>query len=229
MRWLIPCTLLVLSACTDVVPREEVRAFEANQAAIDRYKAFSERRLAIDTSVGRLIIQLLPDTYGYVDTFLSWVDDGVYDGMRFHRAIHDPVPFGVQVGDPLTKGVLGHDFNWGEDSIDSSPVAGYKNFPEPISQIHTDNEKVSSFDVILVGRPGEKEISSHIFIALTNDFFMEDSYTVIGHVVYNQSILSHIEVGTRIETVQWLAKDKSISELPLPRKHKTRLSKQAVR
>ena len=47
-------------------------------------------RVALDTSKGRIVLELNPDKApGTVENFLAYVDEGFYDGTIFHRVIPD--------------------------------------------------------------------------------------------------------------------------------------------
>lgn len=54
----------------------------------------------LKTSLGDIKVELFNDMPRHRDNFLKLVNDGVYDGVLFHRVIND---FMVQTGDPKSK------------------------------------------------------------------------------------------------------------------------------
>lgn len=54
----------------------------------------------IETNLGDIKIQLYDDTPGHRDNFLKLVEEGFYDGIKFHRIIEE---FMIQAGNPATK------------------------------------------------------------------------------------------------------------------------------
>lgn len=207
--------MCMAGACTDIVPREEVRAFEAREMARKTFDELLTHRLYVETDVGTIGIRLYPDDHRYKEQLLDWVAQGAYDGLRFHRADHAPVPFGLQVGDPATRGIVGHDFQWAAEVTGEIPIAGTRAFAEGVSQTHV-VEEVRRLDVVLVGRQGSGTIGPHLFVVLGGEIFMDDSYAVVGSVVSGASVLDSVQVGTKVQSVQWLPARKALPELSLP-------------
>ncbi len=54
----------------------------------------------LETTFGNIRIRLFDDTPGHRDNFIKNVDDGMYDGVLFHRIIRN---FMVQTGNPDTR------------------------------------------------------------------------------------------------------------------------------
>ncbi len=59
-----------------------------------------ETKVALETSLGRIVVKLYNDTPKHRDNFLKVVRDSVYNGVLFHRVIKD---FMIQTGDPSSK------------------------------------------------------------------------------------------------------------------------------
>jgi cyclophilin family peptidyl-prolyl cis-trans isomerase len=57
-------------------------------------------RVVMDTSMGRIVLELYNETPIHRDNFLKLVRNGFYDGLLFHRVIKD---FMIQGGDPDSK------------------------------------------------------------------------------------------------------------------------------
>ncbi len=65
-------------------------------------------RVRLVTTQGDIIIELFADSRPKtVQNFISLVESGFYNGVKFHRVIKD---FMIQTGDPLSK-----DDNWSDD------------------------------------------------------------------------------------------------------------------
>ena len=159
--------------CNNIVPPKEAAAFARKEADRAWYKALVNDYLYVETSVGDFAIQLLPlKDRRLIETLKKHVQEGYYNGLRFHRAITDPVPFGVQVGDPVTRGQHGRDFVWeGADSPSPLvPVAGANAGSTMPGQITS--EYVYNWGAVsLAGAKDGAWLSSQIFIHLgTNRF-----------------------------------------------------------
>jgi len=59
-----------------------------------------KRAVKITTSYGKMIVALSDETPQYRDNFISLVKKRFYDGLLFHRVIHD---FMIQGGDPQSR------------------------------------------------------------------------------------------------------------------------------
>lgn len=57
-------------------------------------------RVMLETSVGKIVVELYDETPIHRDNFLKLVNSGFYDGLLFHRVIKD---FMIQGGDPDSK------------------------------------------------------------------------------------------------------------------------------
>ena len=72
-------------------------------------------KVRIDTNKGEIVILLYPEhTPETVANFKSYVNQGLYDGIIFHRVEEN---FIVQTGDPLTKDPKQQNL-WGTGSVD---------------------------------------------------------------------------------------------------------------
>ena len=200
-RWLglLLAVAMAPAACTNIVPPEEAAAFQRQQERIARYAFVRDHLLHLETDVGEIYVQILPQTPNDpIIQFLQWVDDGIYNDMRFHRALHEPVPFGVQVGDPASRKAKA-DTKWQD--------LGQGSEPPVIAWEGTSLTPVPGA-VLLVGRPERKELSNHLFFSLTDQWFMEDSYLVIGYIVSGAELVNRIQAGTAIEEAEFVRRDK---------------------
>lgn len=58
-------------------------------------------KIEIETSLGKIIVELYNDTPQHRDNFIKLVKEEFYDDLLFHRVIKD---FMIQGGDPESKG-----------------------------------------------------------------------------------------------------------------------------
>lgn len=61
--------------------------------------------VALETTYGRIILRLYPETIKHRDNFLKLLNQGFYNGVLFHRVIAN---FMVQTGDPKSKTAVGN-------------------------------------------------------------------------------------------------------------------------
>lgn len=198
---------LALAACTNIVPPDEAAAFQRQQERIARYAFVRDNLLHLETSVGEIYIQIVPQNPNEpIVQLIQWVEDGIYDDMRFHRAVHGPVPFGVQIGDPASrsKAAVKENFDWKTVGLGSeSPTLSWQGASlAPVAGA-----------VLLVGRPERKELSNHLFFSLTDQWFMEDSYLVVGFIVHGAERVEQIQAGTVIEDADFVRRDSLESTL----------------
>ena len=57
-------------------------------------------RVCLETSLGKIVIELFNETPRHRDNFLRLVREGYYDGLLFHRVIEN---FMIQTGDPNSR------------------------------------------------------------------------------------------------------------------------------
>ena len=200
MAGILLATACLSPACTNIVPPEEAAAFQRQQERIARYAQLRDHLLHVETNAGDLYIQLLPQNpEDPMIQLLQWIDDGIYADMRFHRAVHEPIPFGVQVGDPATRKAGKEGFRYDQAGQGSEP---------PVVTWQGSSLPVVPGAVVLVGRPERRELSNHLFFSLTDQWFMEDSYLVVGFVVHGAELLPQIQPGTMIEDAELVRRDK---------------------
>lgn len=60
-----------------------------------------EKKVEINTSMGKMIIKLYNETPEHRDNFLKLAKEGFYDSLLFHRVINN---FMIQTGDPNSRG-----------------------------------------------------------------------------------------------------------------------------
>ncbi len=166
-------------------------------------------RVALDTSMGRIVVELDPE-HAPVSTqnFLRYVADGHYDGTLFHRAVENFVIQGggldAQMNETSTRPPIVNEAKNGlsnragtiamarETAIDSATAQFYINV--------VDNARLDHVDVppegVTVTRGG-KEI--HVMPGESDRVF---GYAVFGHVVEGMDVVErirHVPVHTVAE------------------------------
>lgn len=132
----------------------------------------------LHTNKGDIIIELdvinTPNTSG---NFIKLVNDGFYNGVKFHRVISG---FMIQSGDPLTKDDSA-DYLWGTGG------PGYK-FNDEIGPNNQNNKLTIS-----MANSGPNTNGSQFFINTNNNNFLDSKHTVFGHVIGGMDIVDIIE------------------------------------
>lgn len=131
----------------------------------------------IKTNKGEIVIAFNSTATKTVENFQTLSSKGYYDGVRFHRVIHD---FMIQTGDPLSKDKA-NIAAWGTGG------PGYK-FVDELSG----NEKYT-LGTVAMANSGPNTNGSQFFIVSTSTVMLEPKYTVFAKV------LSGLEV---VETIQ---------------------------
>src|SRR5690606_18937401 len=74
---------------------------EEPMKTLQDFESIAATQATITTTKGDITVELYPDKAPItVTNFLNLAKSGFYDGIVFHRVMHD---FMAQVGDPLTK------------------------------------------------------------------------------------------------------------------------------
>ena len=136
-------------------------------------------RVQIETNKGTIVVELFeneaPQTVG---NFISLVEQGFYDGTKFHRVLDD---FMAQCGCPHTKDETIERDQWG------SGGAGYSIYCECAKS----NARRNFADSICMARaPGLADTgSSQFFINFSRNPDLDGGYTVFGRVIEGRDVL----------------------------------------
>lgn len=126
-----------------------------------------------ETSKGNIVMELYPDDAPQtVNSFVYLIRHHFYDGIAFHRVIHD---FMAQTGDPLGNGTGG---------------PGYQ-FEDEFSDRRHDKKGVLS-----MANRGPNTNGSQIFITFGPTPHLDGRHTVFGQVIEGQDVLDKL---TRIQ------------------------------
>ncbi|MEI8282841.1 MAG: peptidylprolyl isomerase, partial [Armatimonadota bacterium] len=113
------------------------------------------------------------------------VDQGFYNGLRFHRAEKKPKPFLVQVGDPASRNSdVSSDSHGGSGSGIAKEESGLQNELGAVGLASIPEEHILG--------------DSQFYILLTPAKFLDGKYTVFGKVTSGMNVVQSIEKGDRI-------------------------------
>ncbi|MCL2930596.1 MAG: peptidylprolyl isomerase [Trichodesmium sp. MAG_R01] len=152
--------------------------------------------------------------------FVDLVQQGVYDGLAFHRVVREPQPFVVQGGDPQSKDLNVPLNNLGTGGFIDPKTSRERYIPLEIKPIEAKEPVYSkTFEVagiqqqpILYHKRGAVAMarsqppdsaSSQFYFALTDLPFLDGSYAVFGNVTQGmKEVVDQIQAGDRIESAK---------------------------
>jgi peptidylprolyl isomerase len=118
------------------------------------------------------------------------VEQGFYNGLRFHRAEKQPKPFLVQTGDPATKDGVeeGRAYRGGSGA----------RLPFEVNELQNELGAVG-----LASDPDDKNSGdSQIYVLLSPARFLNGKYTVFGKITSGLETIQKIEIGDKIVSVR---------------------------
>ena len=137
-----------------------------------KYASRQDPIIRLDVEAGSIYCTLFPDAAPkHVERILTLIDEGFYDGIRFHRIVPD---FVAQVGDPKSKaGVDGPGVGSGGSKYGNLPLEvnrAYKNARGTLAMARTNDPNSAN---------------SQFYIVLKNAPHLDMQYTVFGQVLDN--------------------------------------------
>lgn len=128
-------------------------------------------RAVIDSSKGRIIIDLLQDDAPMtVNNFVFLARHRYYDGVVFHRVLED---FMAQTGDPTGTGTGGPGYEFGDE---------------------TDNgQQHDSKGVLSMANAGPGTNGSQFFITFKETAWLNGKHTVFGKVLEGEDVLDDLQ------------------------------------
>jgi len=144
----------------------------------------------ITTNVGDIVLEFYPKIAPkHVESFLTHVENGYYDGTIFHRVIPD---FMIQGGDPNSKstdrgmhgmgGSAGKYFGIGDENNTESWM-----LPEEF------NSKPHDRGILSMARSQDpNSAGSQFFICVADAHFLNSNYTVFGKVLKGMDVVDQI-------------------------------------
>jgi len=149
--------------------------------------------------------------------FVDLVNQGVYNGSRFHRVIREPQPFVVQGGDPQSK-----DPNFPVNQLGTGsfidPATGQARYipleikPEEADQpIYSQTLQSAGISeppklrhtrgAVAMARSNLPDsASAQFYIALADLDFLDGNYAVFGYVTEGMEVVDQIQQGDRIDS-----------------------------
>lgn len=192
-------------------------------AASDWRTVAPENLLVIDTSKGRILVELDPLLApNHVARIRTLADQGFYDGLKFHRVL---TGFMAQTGDPLGTGAGGSElpnvpaefsFRRGRDA-GFAPVegggTGLVGFVHAIPVVtQPDAQMMVTADfktpatglfcagVLGMARAGSPDsANSQFFLMMARNDTLNGNYTVFGRVVSGLDVVSRLKPGPEAE------------------------------
>lgn len=195
--------------------------FASPAVAQDWREVSPENLLVIDTTKGRVLIELLPDMApNHVERIKTLTRRGFYDGLKFHRVVEG---FMAQTGDPLGTGAgdsdlpdLANEFSFrrGRSPLfTATPNAGagtvglYGGVPvvtQPDAQMMvTADGRVSAQPqfcpgVVAMAKSSQPDSANSQFFIMTGVYGgMNGNYTAFGNVVSGLEVARALKVGAR--------------------------------
>ncbi|MGQ9705561.1 MAG: peptidylprolyl isomerase [bacterium] len=200
--------LIVISIIFSLIPisckkKEEVREEETSAQPSQREKIEAHANLpmpelsdkaknlpvgsklaVIVTEKGNIEIKLLDDgAPKTVDNFISLVNQGFYDGLKFHRKLPGQL---IQAGAPNPDGTGGPGYY-----IDDEP-SPYKHTKGAVAMAKLSGKE---------GDPVPNTAGSQFYICLKSLPSLDGKYTVFGMVVEGLDVAGTINVGDKIKQI----------------------------
>lgn len=160
---------------TPYLSQERVTQFDAAPELGDATEPGKAYRAVLDTSKGRIVVELFPDEAPMtVNSFAYLLRHHYYDGIKFHRVIDG---FMAQTGDPTGTGMGG---------------PGYRFEDEFVGNPHRHDSK----GVLSMANAGPGTNGSQFFITFTATPHLDGRHTVFGKVIEGLDVLDKL---TRIQ------------------------------
>ena len=219
----------------------------AAPAASDWRSVDAENTLVIDTSKGRVIVELAPKLApAHVQRIKELTREGFYNGLKFHRVIDT---FMAQTGDPLGTGEGGSskpnltaEFTFRrslEDGfnrvnkpagaelgfIGSSPVATQ---PDDIMMMTADG-KAGGWGLFCPGvlgmaRGDDPDSANSQFFLMRQAYpALDKRYTALGRVVSGLSVVRTLKVGEPVVDPDSMIKVQVLADIPAPERPKVQV------
>lgn len=151
--------------------------------------------------------------------FIDLVNQGVYDGVAFHRVVREPQPFVVQGGDPQSKNPNVPMAQLGTGGFTDPVTSKQRYIPLEIkpkgaenplysktfeeARIKTQPQLEHSRGAVAMARSQSPDsASSQFYFALADLPFLDGSYAVFGYVTDGMDVIDQVQQGDRIDSAK---------------------------
>jgi cyclophilin family peptidyl-prolyl cis-trans isomerase len=147
-------------------------------------RGISDDKVAVlETSYGRIVIELLPDDAPkHVANFRDLIENGFYDGTRFHRVVTEKAKLvAIQGGDPNT--IAGDPATWGNGQPGQRTVQA--EFSKTLKHVRTTvsaARKQNDLD----------SATSQFFICASSEPQWDGKYSIFGRVIDGMNVVDTI-------------------------------------
>jgi peptidyl-prolyl cis-trans isomerase B (cyclophilin B) len=206
------------AAETNSVPAAESPSPQAQESKLPRLEG---KATVVMTVKGSPITIEVDGTNAPVTAgnFVDLVEQGVYDGLVFHRVVREPQPFVVQGGDPQSKNpnVPAERLGTGGFIDPKTEQERYipleikpKGAAEPVYSQTLDKAGANASpelrhtrgSVAMARSSMPDSASSQFYISLAELPFLDGSYAVFGYVKDGMDVVDKIQQGDRIESAK---------------------------
>lgn len=138
--------------------------------------SLKNKRVSVDTNKGAFEIEIFEDTPVGSSNFLLLVNNGFYDGLKFHRVEQG---FVVQGGDPLGDGTGGPGYTFQDEAVNREYNKG----------------------IVAYANAGPNTNGSQFFIMLSDKQDLPKRYTIFGKVISGMDVVEKITPGDVMQKV----------------------------
>lgn len=139
-------------------------------------ESLKNKKVSVYTNKGAFEIEIFEDTPVGSSNFLLLVNNGFYDGLKFHRVEQG---FIVQGGDPLGDGTGGPGYTFQDEAVNREYNKG----------------------IVAYANAGPNTNGSQFFIMLEDKLELPKSYTIFGKVISGMDIVEKITPGDVMQKV----------------------------
>ncbi len=217
-------TVFLFAAALTLLPLAAAAQSPPAPVASDWRTVAPENLLVIDTSKGRILVELEPRAAPrHVERIRVLADQGFYDGHKFHRVL---TGFMAQTGDPLGTGAGGSDlpdiaaeftFRRGRDAgfapieggtatglvglVGSLPVQTQPDAQMMVtSDFRVDASGLFCTGVLGMARSGSPDsANSQFFLMMATNAVLNGQYTALGRILEGLDVVQSLKAGPESE------------------------------